>query len=174
MALGAIIAGIAQSAAKGIGSGIAKNKTAKELLSELKPINIAGAEHGAAAGAYLGQAVRGQAIRRSDIAPQISAVMDESAKTRRALIEGVSANPNMTSAGISGAGEAVARATGANLRDVFAQQSAMNLAARQAAAQQIGAASTAQAGYERQRQLLRAKAKGDKLGGILQAVGAYS
>jgi len=174
MALGALIAGIAQSAAKGIGGGITKHKTAKETLKELKPIQLTGTEHSAAAGAYLGQAVRGQAVTRSDIAPQISAVMDESAKTRRALIEGVSANPNMTSAGFSNVGEAVAKSTGANLRDVFAQQSAMNLQARQQAAAQIGQASTAQAVYTRQRQLLRGKLKGEKLGGILQAVGAYS
>lgn len=170
--IGAIIADIVQKAVGAAATGVASYQGAKRARRMLRDRSVAGAELAPLAGGYLSQAVRGQALTRADIAPQIAAAVDENAKTRRALYEGLAGQDQMTQRGLGAVSEGVARATGSVLKDVYAQQAALNLQARQQAAAQIQTASAQTAQLRRQRDVMLGQLAKEQESGFWHAISA--
>ena len=158
--------------------GISQALGASSAKSEIQPVKIAGAGMQQAltpqAGAVLQQAMSGKAMTDADIAPQITAVQEQTAQAQRGLMEAL-----QTSRGEAPMGSIAQATTGlageriANLRNVFAQQAMANLQAKQAAARTVTSmtASQAQAQMNRQAQLARAGMTQQMYGGIGTAVG---
>ena len=136
--LGAL-SGYIGGAAKGATSAGLSLRESRIALEELQKHPISGPSGAeTAAGAAVMRALAGKAVSDADIAPQVTAVREQTAMTQRGLMEAISSSlggQNTSTRSIRALTGQTAQAQAQNLRSVFAEQAAANLQARQQAAQ---------------------------------------
>lgn len=175
MSIGSVIADVASKVGGNIAAGVGGVLGAQAAQRNIKPIRIAGAEQSAVAGAFLGQAIRGQAVGREEIAPQITGATEQAAQAQRGLLTGLQTaggviSPEAVASGTQAVSDARTRA----IRGVFAEQAALNLRARQQAAQQILQSQRTQAQLRRGRQIQLAGLRQQELASLAGAVAGAS